>query len=394
MSKNIYNVAMNENDTSLNNGMPPVKPPVAPPEQQTAPKSPTPSLKNIRTYESDVADLLAKRNTSAVTIALAESRRKQGKESLATVSDNGPSRTGIKILIVVLILLFLGGGIFGAFYLYSKSPLAPQPSTYNPPQSFNTLIPVDSQTVIEINAIGLKNIKEKVLGEMSKSQTPNTIRELALVTAGPATNNGSANPKTMVRIPASTMVSGLGISMPDILSRSLTPNWMMGVYSNGSGQESLFVIVTNNFFQNAFAGMLQWESIMADDIKNYIIPTGVNGVANALSVPNGTVIATTTTSLATSSLIATSTVVMGTSTTASTIATTTPVNDFVSPYTTIRGQFVDKYIKTKDIREFRSSDGTVLFYYTFIDNNRLLFAADEGLVSEIMARLEKQAFVR
>ena len=140
--------------------------------------------------------------------------------------------------------------------------------------------------------------------------------------------------------------------------------------------------------------MLQWESIMADDIKNYIIPTGVNGVANALSVPNGTVIATTTTSLATSSLIATSTVVMGTSTTASTIATTTPVNDFVSPYTTIRGQFVDKYIKTKDIREFRSSDGTVLFYYTFIDNNRLLFAADEGLVSEIMARLEKQAFVR
>ena len=48
----------------------------------------SPTLKNIRTYESDVADVLAQRNTTRASIAIAENARKGEGE---TLSNSGPS---------------------------------------------------------------------------------------------------------------------------------------------------------------------------------------------------------------------------------------------------------------------------------------------------------------
>ena len=63
-------------------------------------------------------------------------------------------------------------------------------------------------------------------------------------------------------------------------------------------------------------------------------------------------------------------------------------------YTTLSGQFVDKIIKNKDIREFVASNGKIIFLYSFLDNTRIVFASDESLIAEIMTRLEKQANMR
>lgn len=324
------------------------------------------NLRNIRTYESDVADVLAKRNTSSVTIALAESRKNQGNESFGDIEEQ--SQTKKKILIVIISILLAGGGIFGAYYLYSISPLAPAPTISNTPQGTNSLIPIDSQSVIEVSATSNPaDIKNSIKNEFARNQAPQTIRELALVTSVAITSGDDAGKKKLVRIPTQTMISSLGINMPDLLYRSLESNWMLGIYADADGQKSIFVILTNNFFQNTFAGMLQWENIMADDLKEYLVTSGVNGIANAPTIASST-------------------------------ASTTPEADqkeqYVPKYTTIRGQFVDKIIKNKDLREFISGDGELVFLYSFLDNKRLIFTSREDLVTEIMSRLEKQAFVR
>jgi hypothetical protein len=227
------------------------------------------------------------------------------------------------------------------------------------------------------------------------------------------------------------MVSALEINAPDILVRTLTPSWMLGIFTDSNGQKSAFVIVTTNFFQNAFAGMLQWESVMSDDLKQYLFANVPQGVANAqpISIPKAiidplsnidsilpttSVFSTTTstssrtqqgtstkasgslsettvtnaTSTKNSATLASSTMTFGTSTASTTI------EPALKPYFTIRGTFQDRIIQNKDVREFKTSDGTVLFLYSFIDNTKLVVTGNENTLTEILSRLEKQSFMR
>jgi hypothetical protein len=108
--------------------------------------------------------------------------------------------------------------------------------------------------------------------------------------------------------------------------------------------------------------MLQWENTMPNDLKLYL------GVIAPAAI--------------------------STSTTAKTGTSTETVTISPQTYTAARGQFVDRIIKNKDVREYVSSDGHVLFLYSFINNSKLLIAGNEDALIEILARLEKQAFVR
>ena len=331
-------------------------------------------IKSIRTFESDVAEVLSHKKTSATTIALAENRSREGSESIK--SSKEPSQLPhilIKILVIVLCLAFTGGGIFGAYYLYSKSVLAPTSPGTPAPEVRKSLILSDSNTSISINNLSSTDIQTRVRQELAKQQPANTIRELIL------TQTDTQNVTT--QIPARDMINKMNIKAPDILQRSLTPDWMLGIYSSPTAETSYFVIVTNNFYQNAFAGILQWEGLMADDIKQFLYPSNVIGIANAPADKFGVV------------SVASSTASSTTSGTASSTASSTVTKSTTTGFT-IRGQFYDRTIRNRDVREFRTIDGNVLFLYTFIDNNRLVVAGNEDTIGEMVKRLEKEAFVR
>ncbi len=373
-----------------------------------------PSIKPVRTYEGDVANVLSRRKTSATTMALAESKRKDGVERIvssqsrdeesdqnsltSTNSDstNSGSSLSTKMLITAISILLISGGIFGGYYLYSKSVLAP--STQSAPVSMSArvpLVPADSQTFLSIDNLSRVEILANINKELKKLQTPDTIRELILTQTikSPTGNN------QIIQVSAQDMLSILQINMPNILERSLTPSWMLGIYSDTSGSISYFVVLTNNFFQNSFAGMLQWESIIADDLKQYIDTSSVQGIGNTavisqLPVTNVTPIGTST------KISGTSTKTMSTSTATSTpvFSTSTPETiapqPTLSPYLTLRGKFLDRIVNNQVVREFQTNEGQTLFIYTFTDNTRLVFAGNEQTISEIMTRLEKAAHVR
>lgn len=308
---------------------------------QAAPVHPS-ILKNLRTYESDIADVLAHRGTSTASMAIAENKKRGDGESLRNVVkapklDLGEPKEkthfGLKLTAVIVSLLLIAGGAIGGYYLYQQSPLGtetPVAATVTPKAS-SALVPYDSQTVINIDALKRADIISRVKTELGKQQVPDTIREIVMT----ETKDG-----TTYRVSALEMAAITGVPVPDIISRTLKPEWMLGIYSSSGGTESPFVVVSTNLFQNAFAGMLAWEQAIPEDLKTFL--TG----SSDPSIP--------------------------------------------AP----QGGFKDQIVKNKDVRAFVSDNGRTLMEYSFTDNSTLIFTANNSALSAIITRLENKAFLR
>ncbi len=327
-------------------------------------------LQRLRTYESDVANALSHKRTSVASIAIAENTKREEataeqvqeqENEVQQQSQSAPKNHSVfKILLVILIIIFIGGGIGGAYYLYSKSPLAPSPHTFIPEPIANTsgVLSINSEETIDIQGMDLNAVRARIAAEVNKPHSPGNIHELVFV------NNGN-------RVTEAEMLTLMQIDAPDILKRSLTDPWMLGIYTDEMGEKDVFIAATTNFFQNTFAGMLQWENIMADDLKFYI--SSARGIVNA-PAPGSTI------------------EVSGGN--GSTTPIVQPPSNSIDRYYTIRGQFEDRIIMNKDVRVFRTTDRNILFLYSFINNSTLVFTTKEKTLVEILNRLEKQAFIR
>jgi hypothetical protein len=275
-----------------------------------------------------------------------------------------------------LSLLLIAGGLLGAYYLYTISPLAPAPITIKQKKADPSLIPSDTQVLLHIDNLNSIQVQSQIRNEISKVQAPNTIKEIIPV---------KTVSDVVMRMSAQAMLDIFDIPAPDILKRSITPYWMLGIYTDNNGQKSLFIVVSNDFFQNAFAGMLQWENVMADDLKQYLYPVSPQGIVNVPIVASSSIIVSTSTSNI-SSTTATKT--------ASSTASITNTIPAIKEYFTLRGRFQDHIVKNKDVRAFVTDNKDVLFLYSFIDNTKMVITSSEATLAEIITRLEKKAFVR
>lgn len=309
----------------------PTPPPVSLPPRPLPPDTmPREIPKPLRTYEGDVAEAMSHKRTSQASIAIAESKKQEQGETISNEKEE-PSHAGKKITMLAISLVLLCGGAYGAYYLYSKSALAPVTPVVPQQQAAPSIIPATNQVVVTIRTESPALIRQRLSDEIQKPQAPNTIRELIVATQDTA--------GTSARVTAQDMLRILDIHAPDVLSRSLTATWMLGVYSDADNTKSVFIVGTTNFFQNAFAGMLQWERVMADDLRQYLYSDTIE-------------------------------------------------------YAAIRGTFEDRIIKNKDVRAFRTDDGKILFLYSFIDNAHVVVTDKESTLAEILSRLEKQSFIR
>jgi len=240
-------------------------------------------------------------------------------------------------LLAIFSLILICGGVYFAFYLYQKSPLSQITTNTNNLQlpqieKIKSIVSADSKTFLNIDGKNQISIISAIKTEISKSQQEKTLKEIILTKS---TNN------TVSKVKAEEILKTMGVSTPDLFSRSLSDDWMLGVYSGIGEQKNLFIITTNNFFQNTFAGLIQWEKTMPDDLKQYLY--------SELDIQNSF---------------------------------------------TIRGQYKDKIIKNKDVREYISDNGHISFLYSFISNDKLVITNSEDVLEEIITRLEKDGFVR
>ena len=292
-------------------------------------------IKPLRTYEGDIAEVLARRNPSVTSIAIAEHEKKGDGNMIGNDVPAEPdpeTHSAKKIIMVIASLVIVLAGAAGGYYLYNQSPLkaaqitAPAPAIQTP----QSLVPADSRVVISIDGLGQAAIASRIRAELAKPQTPNTLKEIVLS----ETQNGQ-----QVRASTADVSAVMGIPVPDMIMRTLSPQWMLGESADGSGRTTLSVIVKTDFFQNAFAGMLQWESTMPQDLQQYVSSTSAQ-------------------------------------------------------FAVLQGQFMDRIVKNTDVREFVATDNNTVFLYSFINNSTLVVTGNENALADIITRLEQQAFIR
>lgn len=345
-------------------------------QEQTAelPKTPAPQIplpprnesivQPLVTYQSDMQKYIQKNNVSNVTIAAAEAERR-GKGDVAEPQKTRGS-FWFKLGMIFLGSLLVGGtvGTLGyVVYQFRALPAATNPQA--------PVIAVD-----EVQNVFLSASETHTDALQKLSQAKDAVRlSVGLV----AHLLPMSDTEELTPLDGKVFLGILAPTMPRELARSLLPTFLVGVHSFDRNQP--FVILKTDSYEQAYSGMLAWESAMLRDLSPLFAeplqPT-------PLEAP---VFATTT---ATSSQTATSTASVASTT--STHSTTTVV--IPAPQTTVlQSGFVDKILENHDTRVLQTNTGEVYFLWTFLDRGTILITTNQHTLREVILRTHEAPII-
>jgi hypothetical protein len=312
-------------------------------------EAPVPStLKPIRTFQDDIAQRVQKRDTSVVSIVSAEQDRQNADRIESARTKEKPersARTSYSIGTYVKIALsglFIGVSIAGlAFFGY----VALQQNTQIVADTLPEYVFSEMQTRVDITGQSRREFMNTLLAEKEKvSLRLGAISYLYLTLTTRLPDGGER-----VNLLSSTeFFERVEAEVSGSLTRSLEPMMMLGVHVFDGNQP--FLIFSVNFFENAFAGMLQWEDELQIDLAPLFGPA----------------------------LVTQPRPVTGTST------------GMIQPSAPGTGQFTDEIIRNKEVRVLRNANGKIILLYGFVDRNTLVITTNEFTFAEIVTRLSSR----
>lgn len=209
-----------------------------------------PSIKPLRTFKSDAEEAVRYQNISAAQIAIAEQKKKLAATPIERSSDEErKSPLGI-IAIVFMILLIAAGGSYYWFFVARQNPASSLPQELR----VSTLVPYTKANTV---TIGEGNIMDTIGGAIRATE----LDERAIYAVFPVPQGTTTNVASIASVLRDTKA-------PNMLTRSLAPQYMIGAYNNTT--KDPFIILKNTYFQNAFAGMLEWEKDLRNDLISLI----------------------------------------------------------------------------------------------------------------------------
>lgn len=215
-----------------------------------------PSIKPLRTFKTDAEEAIKYNNVSKINIAVAEHQRKESSPVAATPIEYENGSKSSKIFAVILTLgIILGAGAGGYYWFSMQSSVAPV--TNKVPKGLSVKTPIAYDKVDIVNLSRDENPLTSIASKLASSEVPiGQVHAILPLPYGTTT------------ITASPAVIFSGTRMPDRLERSISQDYMVGTYFYNLN--SPFIILKNTFFQNAFAGMLDWEEDMRNDLISFI----------------------------------------------------------------------------------------------------------------------------
>lgn len=282
----------------------------APPPKGTPPEVNVSSLQTLRTFESDVAEAVERQKASVVKIALAEQKRKR-QDRLAEVPKTA-SRSILYVFTSVL-LVAAGIGVLAYFFVSLPTPSAP-------------VAPIADRTIIASDAHTEQNIQNEPRENLSR-----VIREAA-DSAGSGVTSIQLKTGENSAISSQDLMRALSPRAPSSLIRNLKEEYMVGALHTDSSTP--FIILTTTSFESAFAAMLEWETVMTDDL---------------LLLFNGTAAPTSTT------------------------------------------PFEDLLLRNKDIRLTKDEFGNTVIAYVFLDKTTIAITDSVDILEQIITRYSTTA---
>lgn len=294
-------------------------------------------LRTIRTFQADIADAIKNDNVSMIKVALAEKKRQDTRGDFNDALDVKKKDSMFYIVsISVVLFIFAILGLF--FFLSSNTDTGnvAQNGTANEP-----LIYTEYATVIDINNRDANDVERLIARIKEDKFDLGTMKEIVLTT-GTSTATSRLNSETFLRF--------INQRANDSLIRALNPEFMLGAYSFSNPYDT-FAIFKVNSYDNAFAGMLEWENTLDLDFGGILI-------SKKLIIPAKDTKGTTTPTLAKKRV------------------------------------FVDRVVQNKDSRVLLDENGSVLMLYTFVDKNTLVLASSDKSLKEVLFRLTTGRIIR
>lgn len=317
-----YNVLTNQQYSPSQNTTPP-----PPPSSNTAsnPKS------IVRTYKSDIASAIAANHLSSINIAIAENQKMREQANLQQGQTSTPENSSKSKTIMLISLTLFGLAIIslGAVFLLSGG----SQKTVQV-QELPALITTEFKDESNTSLIAKSKIIGTLASKLNDSQiTVNNIYNTYL-TLGTSTGRRL--------ITATEFVTLMNFRMPDMLKRTLWPDFMVGMYAFGKNLP--FVIFKSTSFENAYAGMLAWETDLQKDFRLLFHLPGYESGNSFLSE--------------------------------------------LSPQEIKK--FEDGVIVNKDVRILRDDNGEMIFLYGIIDKETIIITVNDIAFKEIINRLNKE----
>ena len=205
-------------------------------------------LKQIRTFQGDVAEALQKQRESLVSIQRAEQLKKGSGGSIATSPETTEKRKQFFYLLLGS-FFFLVLGVVGAWYAYNEFVRKTAAPTIAVPA--NRFISANTETHLNLTDPSRETLISALSGAISGVARGELRHVILKKVVG--NENQLISPSEFLNI--------LESQAPGNLIRAFDPLFMSGAFG-----ESAFLIIKLASFENAFAGMLMWEKSLSQDI--------------------------------------------------------------------------------------------------------------------------------
>jgi len=305
------------------------------------PKKNGAEVPHIKTYRNDATKAIKNQGESLTKIVLAE--KKKAEEKTPPVETNKiqiastPKKTTNKIIITGLIIMGVSSGALVYLYQNNKkeaSSAIPKvteleiPVVTITPATVRSLVVADTEKNIDISA-GSATVLKTIAKELEETTGTDSIKNIYLTEKATVfTEKGASEIQQNLGI--TKLLSVWSNKMPALLSRSLSKEFMLGIYSSNPGRNMPFLILTTNSYEQTFAGMFKWENnILSDFYKLFGL---------------------------------------------STKQTTQSFRDYV-----IRGS---------DVRILKNQTGETLMLYSFINKDMLIVTTNEEVLNKILFKLK------
>ena len=325
-------------------------------------------LGRVRTYQDAIAEALRSQEMSSAGMLMAEQKKRDNLQKER--EDKTLSSPKNKLLMVISIILIIAAVALIVFAVIKA----------------NNRQPADTGSIIKSKYF----ITEKTIEISSSQLARNTISRIQQASTEPMNNNDIANLVVTKEIKADPnsafdikvkspytsedFLALISARAPDNIRKSLDPEFLLGSHKVVQNEKFVLFRVTN--YENAFAGMLTWESALARDMEQ-IFPTEIG---RAKITTNEEIIADT--------------VVIDATTSTTTLATSTQLES--EPQRTIDNTRVwhDRVIRNTDTRALLDESGRVAFFYALIDNEYIFFGSNESTFAEVMRRVRSAKLIR
>ncbi|MBU4480012.1 hypothetical protein KKG48_01025 [Patescibacteria group bacterium] len=287
-------------------------------------KEPKSLMRTVRTYQGDVAGILKNQKTSFTKMVIAEEERKRGKGK--TINEKKKTRKTTTILGVFLIIVMAGA------YLFLENQNS-QPKT---------IIEIKIPTIIFPNyqrEILLKNLEKRTITKTIKEEELNILIPLGSIMQLYLTREDLKKEYIVeqtegykIILTTEVFLNSLETKVSNSLTRALKPDFVFGYHSSlGNNPFLLFKVKS---YENVYAGMLDWEKYMYNDLIDIFKREN-----STLSLNEETM------------------------------------------------TFKDIVVMNKDVRAILNKEGKIEFAYSFPDKSTLVIANNKTTLEEIFRRV-------